>query len=138
MNTLKTIAFLAISIFFVIACETNTTTSELDEISLSSTSENAKHANTFDVRIELVDRNGNPVGPNGLRGYFAIDQETGETFYPFRSEDHNVFKGLPQATYRFDAHDGYFDGASSQIVTLQQNMVASDGFIVVTLQYWSE
>ena len=93
---------------------------------------------TYNVRIELVDeRTGQPVDPAQLPGYAATNQDTGETIYPSRY-DHNLFYNLPAGTYQFDSYNGYFDGSSSAIVTLDQSMVESDGFIVVTLRYWSE
>lgn len=92
---------------------------------------------TYDVRIELVDRNGSSVPPGTLPGYIATDQSTGQNYYTDRYY-YDRFFNLPAGTYRFDAYDGYFDGASSQIVTLDPSLVGSDGFIVVTLNYWSE
>ncbi len=93
---------------------------------------------TYNVRIELVDeRTGASVPATTLPGYAATNQDTGENIYP-DYYDFNIFRNLPAGTYRFDAYDGYFDGASSATVTLDQNLVGSDGFIVVTLRYWSE
>ncbi|WP_046755646.1 hypothetical protein [Kordia jejudonensis] len=93
---------------------------------------------TYNVRIELVDeRSGASVPAGTLPGYAATNQATGEIFYTdYYTFD--SFANLPAGTYRFDAYDGYFDGASSAIVTLDQSLVGSDGFIVVTLRYWSE
>lgn len=93
---------------------------------------------TYNVRVELVDeRTGASVPATTLPGYAATNQDTGETIYP-DYYDFNIFRNLPAGTYRFDAYDGYFDGASSATVTLDQSLVGSDGFIVVTLRYWSE
>ncbi|WP_420573550.1 hypothetical protein [Kordia sp.] len=95
-------------------------------------------AAVYNVRIELVDeRSGASVPAGTLPGYAATNQDTGEIFY---TDYYNFdsFTNLPAGTYRFDAYDGYFDGASSAIVTLEQSLVGSDGFIVVTLRYWSE
>lgn len=92
---------------------------------------------SYNVRIELVDNNGQPVGPNGLQGYYAQDLATGQYIYPdYYTWDQ--FLGLPGGTYTFGAFNGYFDGASSNTVTLDPSLVGSDGFIVVQLVYWSE
>ncbi|WP_298521079.1 hypothetical protein [uncultured Kordia sp.] len=95
-------------------------------------------AMVYNVRIELVDeRTGAPVPAGTLPGYGATNQDTGAIFYTdYYSID--TFANLPAGTYRFDAYDGYFDGASSAVVTLDPSLVGSDGFIVVTLRYWSE
>lgn len=94
-------------------------------------------ATTYNVRIELVDNNGQPVGGNGLQGFWAQDQATGQYIYPgYYNSDQ--FLNLSGGTYTFGAFDGYFDGASSTTVTLSQNLVGADGFIVVQLVYWSE
>mmetsp|Transcript_15278 Transcript_15278/g.50196 ORF Transcript_15278/g.50196 Transcript_15278/m.50196 type:complete len:267 (+) Transcript_15278:100-900(+) len=93
---------------------------------------------TYNVRIELVDeRTGNPVPAGTLPGYVATNQDTGENFYT-DYYNYDSFSNLPAGTYRFDAYDGYFDGASSKIVTLDQSLVDANGEIVVTLSYWSE
>lgn len=93
---------------------------------------------TYNVRIELVDeRSGASVPAGTLPGYAASNQDTGEIFYT-DYYNYDTFLNLPAGTYRFDAYDGYFDGASSAIVTLDQSLVGNDGFIVVTLRYWSE
>lgn len=94
----------------------------------------------YTVRILLQDeQSGNPVSPGTLPGYYAINQDTGAIVYPdLYSQEGNIFNNLPEGTYRFDAYDGYFDGASSQIVTLNNSLVGTDGVIEVTLNYWSE
>ncbi|WP_298421390.1 hypothetical protein [uncultured Kordia sp.] len=95
-------------------------------------------AMVYNVRIELVDeRSGASVPAGTLPGYGATNQDTGAIFY---TDYYNFdsFSNLPAGTYRFDAYDGYFDGASSATVTLDPSLVGSDGFIVVTLRYWSE
>lgn len=94
---------------------------------------------TYNVRIELVDNNGNPiVGSTGLQGYWAFDQFTSTYIY----EDYynpGQFLSLPGGTYTFGAFDGYFDGASSEVVTLNNSSPTdANGFIVVRLTYWSE
>ena len=97
-----------------------------------------KITQTYDVRIELVDeRTGQPVDPETLPGYFAIDQATNQVYYP-GYYDYNEFYNLPAGTYRFDSYDGYFDGSSSEYVTLSPSLEGNDGFIVITLRYWSE
>jgi hypothetical protein len=95
-------------------------------------------ATVYNVRIELVDEQSGASVPAGtLSGYAATNQDTGEIFY---TDYYNFdsFSNLPAGTYRFDAYDGYFDGASSAIVTLDPSLVGPDGFITVTLNYWSE
>ncbi|MBI1191774.1 MAG: hypothetical protein GC205_01180 [Bacteroidetes bacterium] len=92
----------------------------------------------FNVRILLEDYLGNPVtGSTGLYGYYAYNEYTGEYVYPdyiFADE----FPDLRGSTYTFGAYPGYFDGASSRRVTLKASQEGPDGFIPVTLQYWSE
>ncbi len=93
---------------------------------------------TYNVRILLVDeRSGASVPAGTLPGYAATNQATGEIFYTdYYSID--IFSNLPAGTYRFDAYSGYFDGASSSTVTLDASLVGIDGFVEVTLRYWSE
>jgi len=92
----------------------------------------------YNVRILLVDYLGNPVtGSTGLYGYYAYNEYTGEYVYPdyiFADE----FPNLRGGTWTFGAFPGYFDGASSRTVTLKSTLEGPDGFIPVTLQYWSE
>jgi hypothetical protein len=95
-------------------------------------------ATVYNVRIELVDEQSGASVPAGtLPGYAATNQATGEIFY---TDYYNIdsFSNLPAGTYRFDAYDGYFDGASSAIVTLDPSLIGNDGSVVVTLNYWSE
>lgn len=95
-------------------------------------------ATVYNVRIELVDeRTGAPVPAGTLPGYAATNQDTGQIFYT-DYYNFDLFTNLPAGTYRFDAYDGYFDGASSAIVTLDPSLINSNGEVVVTLQYWSE
>ncbi len=92
----------------------------------------------FDVRIALVDAWGNPVtGSTGLMGYYAYNTVTGEYVYPdyYNPEE---FTDLPNGNWTFGAYDGYFDGAGSNNVTLDMEPIGPDGFITVTLVYWSE
>ncbi len=93
---------------------------------------------SYDVRIELVDENsGQSVDPTTLPGYAATNLDTNQIYYP-SYYDYNEFSNLPAGTYRFDSYSGYFDGSSSEVVTLSSSLEGNDGFIVVTLRYWSE
>lgn len=94
----------------------------------------------YNIRIELVDGQGNPVNASVLPGYVATNQDTGGIYYSGDTQTQAIDEiiNLPPGAYRFDAYDGYFDGASSQIITLSNAMVGADGYIVVTLNYWSE
>jgi hypothetical protein len=95
-------------------------------------------AQVYNVRITLVTSNGQPVvGSNGLQGYYAIDQATQLAFWP-TSQDGLVFEGLPAGTYEFSAYNGYFDGAGSNLVTLNPSMINANGEVIVQLVYWSE
>lgn len=90
-------------------------------------------AETVTVHIELVNpQTGNPVTSHGLQGYWAKDQATGVYYYSDYSDN---FEELPEGTYMFGAFNGYWDGASSRIVTLD---AANGNYTVVTLNYWSE
>jgi len=94
----------------------------------------------FDVEILLEDRNGNSVAVGTLPGYYAKNVETGEYIYAGENQGQeiNVFEELAAGTYVFGAYDGYFDGASSQTVTLSEALVNQNGVITITLSYWSE
>jgi hypothetical protein len=94
--------------------------------------------NRYDVRIALVDAWGNPVtGSTGLMGYYACNTFTGDCVYPdFLAW--NEFTDIRGGNWTFGAFDGVFDGASSQNVTLSDAPVGADGYITVTLVYWSE
>lgn len=91
----------------------------------------------YTVCIKLVDNQGNVMTSNDLFGYFAINAATGESFYPTNQEG-TCFENLAPGTYRFDSHDGYWSGTSSEIVTLTDALVSSNGTIEVRLVYWSE
>lgn len=95
---------------------------------------------TFDVKIFLVDGWGNSINPTntGLGGFVAQNLATNQFFYPDWYGPQDEFENLPAGTYRFDSYPGYFDGTGSTQVTLSQSLVQPDGFIHVTLQYWSE
>lgn len=85
------------------------------------------------VHINLVNpATGNTVTNHGLQGYWAQNQSTGEYYYSDYSDN---FEELPEGTYTFGAFNGYWDGASSSVVTLDG---ANGNYTVVTLHYWSE
>jgi hypothetical protein len=90
---------------------------------------------TFEVHIQLVDYQGNPVYYSDLRGYYTYSHATGEYLYPER-DDNRFF--LPAGTYTFDSFDGYWSGTGSTTVTLSEALVNEDGIIIVELVYWSE
>lgn len=90
----------------------------------------------YNVRIVLVNSLGQPVGANGLQGYYGVDP-LGNYIWPTNQEG-DLFEGLSAGTYTFDAIDGYFDGASSTTVTLSPALVNANGEVVVNLVYWSE
>ncbi|MDY8137361.1 hypothetical protein [Aquimarina sp. 2201CG5-10] len=140
-NNSIAIVCLLISATFFIACQTETGIQESTPESTSITKNNTEVKNTgiaFDVYIQLVDENsGQPVSPETLPGYYAKNLDTGEYFYTSRYEV-NLFESLPVGTYRFDAYDGYFDGASSAIVEVGFENETPEGWIEVTLSYWSE
>jgi hypothetical protein len=85
------------------------------------------------VHIELVNTlTGGSVYNHGLHGYWAQNQETSEYYYSGQGDN---FEELPEGTYVFGAFNGYWDGASSKVVTLD---AANGNYTVVTLNYWSE
>lgn len=90
------------------------------------------------VKIELVDYYGNPVPGGTLPGYYAQNQATNVYYYNDGDYNNPVIKKLAPGTYLFGAMDGYWDGASSKIVAIDPSMVNTDGYIVITLNYWSE
>ena len=93
---------------------------------------------TYNVRIVLVDeRTGASVPAGTLPGYAATNLDTGAIYYT-DYYNFDYFSNLPAGTYRFDAYNGYFDGASSVTITLDPSLVNSNGEVVATLQYWSE
>lgn len=96
-----------------------------------------KIAITYNVRIRLVHSDGSPVPLNGLRGYWARNEQTG-VYYDTTDREGYEFEGLPAGTYTFGAYPGNWDGASSKTVTLTPAQVGADGFIEVTLVYWVE
>jgi uncharacterized HAD superfamily protein len=92
---------------------------------------------TYEVCVRTVNSNGIEVPPSDLFGFYAINDSTGEVFYPDNQEG-TCFLSLSSGTYTFGAFPGYFSGASSTTVTLNQNLINSNGIVVVDLVYWSE
>ena len=97
----------------------------------------------YDLHISLEDHYGNAVAisSTGLGGFAAKNLETNQYYYQERSQTGEIsafIEGLPEGTYRVDAYDGYFDGASSAVVTVSSENEDEEGFIPVTLGYWSE
>lgn len=91
----------------------------------------------YNVCIQTVDYQGNPVSGNDLHGFWAQNLVTGEYIYP-TNQDGNCFENLPAGTYRFDSYNGYWSGTSSTDVTLSESLENSNGVIIVNLVYWSE
>lgn len=91
----------------------------------------------FNVCIQTVDYQGNPVSGSDLHGFWAQNLTTGEYIYP-TNQDGNCFENLPAGTYRFDSYDGYWSGTSSSDVALSESLENSEGVIIVNLTYWSE
>ena len=91
----------------------------------------------YNVCIQTVDYLGNPVSGSDLHGFYAQNLATGEYIYP-TNQDGNCFENLPDGTYLFDSYNGYWSGTSSEQVTLSENLVNSNGIIIVNLVYWSE
>ena len=94
----------------------------------------------FNVRIRLVDSNNNeiPYSNTGLQGFGAEDVNSNAVFFTDPWGAPTEFIGIPAGTYRFSAFNGPFDGASSKVVTLSVFLEGADGFIEVTLNYFSE
>lgn len=95
---------------------------------------------SVNVRVEIVD-NGNVITPQYLTLFWAQDQATNTYVYPNSQSQYsyNLFYNLPSGkTYMFGVQDGYFDGASSVVVTVDHNNADADGFVTVQLNYWSE
>lgn len=112
----------------------------VEETPTETTSQRTQRVVNYDVIIKLVDHYGNTIAVEhtGLGGFAAQSQTTGQYFYQPRGGDLDLLEGLPEDTYRFMAYDGYFDGAGSSVVTLSSDLENEDGFIEVTLSYWSE
>ena len=91
---------------------------------------------SYTVRITLVDYLGNPVGSNGLQGYWGLDPQNNYIYAT--NQEGDLFEGLAPGTYTFGAFNGYWDGASSETVTLTPALIDENGEVVVELVYWSE
>jgi hypothetical protein len=92
---------------------------------------------TYEVCVRTVNSNGVEVPPSDLFGFYAINDSTGDVFYPDNQEG-TCFSSLSAGTYTFGAFPGYFSGASTATVTLSQNLINQNGIIVIDLVYWSE
>lgn len=137
MKNVKAWICLLISFTFVISCELEPQEVSVESEKLSAVNEKVT-APRFDVYIRLVDEwTGREIPAGTLPGYVATNLETGANFYDSRYEV-GLFESLPIGTYRFDAYDGYFDGASSAEVEVSGINETPEGWIVVTLNYWSE
>jgi len=89
---------------------------------------------SFTVEIELVNYyTGQPVTNHGLRGFWAQNHATGEYYYSDRDD---LLTDLPAGTYTIGAFNGYWDGAVSKVVTLDES--SEEDYVVVTLSYWVE
>ncbi|WP_299313562.1 hypothetical protein [uncultured Aquimarina sp.] len=132
MKLIKKIILLFI-LCFSFSCET-----EIDSIENQTSTDQEKSQVSFDVVIKLVDEwSGQEIPASTLPGYGATNIDTGEIYFDSRYEV-GLFESLPVGTYRFDARDGYFDGASSAIITVSSENETPEGWIEVTLKYWSE
>ncbi|WP_299607755.1 hypothetical protein [uncultured Aquimarina sp.] len=130
MKLLRYITLILIVCFFV-SCETEQVVDQTIAIE-------EKSDVRFDVIIKLVDEwSGQEIPASTLPGYGATNLETGAIYFDSRYEI-GLFESLPVGTYRFDARDGYFDGASSAIVEVSGENETPEGWIEVTLRYWSE
>ncbi|WP_299211519.1 hypothetical protein [uncultured Aquimarina sp.] len=132
MKLMKKIILLFI-LCFSFSCET-----EIDSIEDKTSTIQEKSQVRFDVVIKLVDEwTGQEIPASTLPGYGATNLQTGAIYFDSRYEV-GLFESLPVGTYRFDARDGYFDGASSVIVDVSSENETPEGWIEVTLRYWSE
>ncbi|WP_299442939.1 hypothetical protein [uncultured Aquimarina sp.] len=121
------------AVCFLFSCETETDTIQEEKSTIQEKGQLA-----FDVVIKLVDEySGQEVPAGTLPGYVATNLDTNNIYYTSWYEV-ELFESLPVGTYRFDAYDGYFDGASSAIVEVNTENETPEGWIVVTLRYWSE
>ncbi|WP_378184121.1 hypothetical protein [Aquimarina sp. SS2-1] len=127
----KLICLNVICLFF--SCEKDTHNSQIEAFTYQEKSEVR-----FDVYVRLVDEwSGQEIPAGTLPGYGATNLETGEIYFDSLYEA-GLFESLPTGMYRFDARDGYFDGASSAIVEVSPENETPEGWIEVTLHYWSE
>ncbi|NVK63715.1 MAG: hypothetical protein HWE22_03970 [Flavobacteriales bacterium] len=95
---------------------------------------------TYNVRVELLDNWGNSYtyDQTGLQGVYAQNTATGQYIYPMQGDLSGELTNLPNGTYVIGSYDGYWDGAGTATITLSNQTVGADGYIVVTLSYWSE
>ncbi|WP_405207562.1 hypothetical protein [Aquimarina sp. LLG6339-5] len=132
MKLIKVMSFLIV-LFFISSCE-----KEMNNIEEITSTIEEKSEVKFDVIIKLEDEwTGQEIPAGTLPGYGATNLETGVIYFDSRYEV-GLFESLPIGTYRFDARDGYFDGASSAIVEVSSENETPEGWIEVTLRYWSE
>lgn len=132
MKLIKVMSFLIV-LFFFSSCE-----KEMNNIEEITSTIEEKNEVKFDVIIKLEDEwTGQEIPAGTLPGYGATNLETGVIYFDSRYEV-GLFESLPIGTYRFDARDGYFDGASSAIVEVSSENETPEGWIEVTLRYWSE
>ncbi|AXT50622.1 hypothetical protein D1818_07160 [Aquimarina sp. BL5] len=125
-------------ILLLIVCLSFSCETEIDSIEDKTSTIEEKSQVRFDVVIKLVDEwSGQEIPASTLPGYGATNLETGTIYFDSLYEV-GLFESLPVGTYRFDARDGYFDGASSTIVDVSSENETPEGWIEVTLQYWSE
>ncbi|WP_445458175.1 hypothetical protein [Flavobacterium sp. HNIBRBA15423] len=134
----KTVLILALALFFSCDKEEINTSNSLESKAVKTSQATERTSEVyFDVYVELVDNNGNSVPASTLPGYGATNLETGVSYYDSLYEP-GLFESLPVGTYRFYARDGYFDGASSAIVDVIPANETPEGWIIATLNYWSE
>jgi len=125
-------------ILLLIVCLSFSCETQIDNIEDKTSTIEEKSQVRFDVVIKLVDEwSGQEIPASTLPGYGATNLETGTIYFDSLYEV-GLFESLPVGTYRFDARDGYFDGASSAIVDVSSENETPEGWIEVTLQYWSE
>lgn len=95
---------------------------------------------TYNVRVQLLDNWGNTYDydQTGLQGVYAQNTATGQYIYPMQGDLSGELTNLPNGTYVIGSYDGYWDGAGTATITLSNEPVGADGYIVVTLSYWSE
>ncbi len=94
----------------------------------------------YNVRVQLLDNWGNTYDydQTGLQGVYAQNTATGQYIYPMQGDLSGELTNLPNGTYVIGSYDGYWDGAGTATITLSNEPVGADGYIVVTLSYWSE
>lgn len=135
-NLFKVTLISALGLLF--SCEKDeANTANLDSNVVTSSEVLNNTVSSFDVYVELVDGNGKSVSADTLPGYSATNLETNEIYYDSRYEI-GLFESLPVGTYKFSARDGYFDGAYSTTVEVVSENETSEGWVVATLEYWSE